>query len=274
MKPAVFQYVRPNNLQEALAALQTHEGAKVLAGGQSLIPLMNFRLSRPGTLVDISQLKELTTITVAEGMVRIGGLVRHQQLHEDSQIREVLPALSKAAGEVGHWAIRNRGTLGGSLSHADPAAELPAATVAMHATLVLQSADGAREVPAEEFFLGFLTTDLQENEIVTEVQIPIPAAGVRYGFAEFARRPGDFALAGAYVELAGSTNKSDAVTWFGVSGGPERRELSLAESAEERREQFRELAEEFDPPEDGTYRKHLAVVVAEQAYQDARKGQA
>ena len=273
MKPAVFQYVRPNNLQEALSALRDNADAKLLAGGQSLIPLMNFRLSRPTTLVDISQLKELATISVSEGTVHIGGLVRHQQLHEDEQIREVLPVLSKAAGEVGHWAIRNRGTLGGSLSHADPAAELPAAMVALRAKLLLESADSAREVQAEEFFLGFLTTDLQEGEMITSVKIPVPAPNAKYGFAEFARRPGDFALAGAYVELSGEGG-TDAVTWFGVSGGPERRELSIAKETSDRAEQFKELAEEFDPVEDPAYRKHLAVVVAEQAYQQARKGQA
>ncbi|QSO47665.1 FAD binding domain-containing protein [Alicyclobacillus mengziensis] len=274
MKPAVFQYLRPTSLEEALSILRDQTDAKVLAGGQSLIPLMNFRLSRPNTLVDISHLQELATISVAEGTVRIGGLVRHQELHENPQIKEVLPVLSKAAGEVGHWAIRNRGTLGGSLSHADPAAELPAAMVALHATLVLESADGAREVPAEEFFLGFLTTDLQPDEIVTAVKIPIPAAKARFGFAEFARRPGDFAVAGAYVELAGETGGDDAVTWFGVSGGPERRELKLAATDAERQAQLKELVEEFDPPEDAAYRKHLAIVVAEDAYQQATRGQA
>lgn len=273
MKPAVFQYLRPQSLEEALSMLRDHD-AKVLAGGQSLIPLMNFRLSRPETIVDISHLNELASISAAEGTVRIGGLVRHQELHENPQIRELLPVLATAAGEVGHWAIRNRGTLGGSLSHADPAAELPAAMVALHATLVLESADGAREVPAEEFFLGFLTTDLQSDEIVTAVKVPVPADGVRYGFAEFARRPGDFALAGAYVELANSEGGDDAVTWFGVSGGPERRELKLAASKAERQAQLKDLVEEFDPPEDPAYRKHLATVVAEDAYQQATRGQA
>ncbi|MCL6452784.1 MAG: FAD binding domain-containing protein [Alicyclobacillus sp.] len=270
MKPAAFEYVRPDNLQGALAALRDHPDGKVLAGGQSLIPLMNFRLSRPQALVDISHLTELTGISVVDGAVEVGALVRHQQLHEHEEVRRLLPVLSEAAGEVGHWAIRNRGTLGGSLTHADPAAELPAAAVALRATVVLANADGQREVPAESFFLGFLTTDIQPDEILVAVRFPVPPADVRYGFAEFARRPGDFALAGAFVEMGGDA--SGSITWFGVSGGPERRELDFPDDAQARKAAFAELAAEFDTGEDAVYRRKLAVTVAEQAYQKAREG--
>jgi len=270
MKPAVFQYVRPDTLEAALAALRNNPDSKLLAGGQSLIPLMNFRLSRPGALVDIGHLEDLATIEFREGEVYIGALVRHQQLHEHAELQRVLPVLSAAAGEVGHWAIRNRGTLGGSLTHADPAAELPAAVVALHATLVLANADGTREVPAESFFLGFLTTTIQADEILVGVKFPLPSATTSYGFAEFARRPGDFALAGAFVELPGSGE--GAVTWFGVSGGPERRALAIPADEATRKAEFQAITAEFDAGEDATYRRQLAIVVAEQAYQNARKG--
>lgn len=270
MKPAVFQYVRPDSLQMALTALREHPDSKLLAGGQSLIPLMNFRLSRPGALVDISHLDDLATIEVRDNEVYVGALVRHQQLHEHADVRKVLPVLSEAAGEVGHWAIRNRGTLGGSLTHADPAAELPAAAVALHATLVIASADGTREVAAESFFLGFLTTDIQTDEILVGVKFPLPSGTTTYGFSEFARRPGDFALAGAFVELSG--DEGDSVTWFGVSGGPERAVLQIPAGEADRKAQFQSIVADFDPGEDAVYRRQLAIVVAEQAYQNARKG--
>lgn len=270
MKPAAFEYVKPASLSDALKALRDHPDSKLLAGGQSLIPLMNFRLSHVPAIVDISHLSDLNTIEVKDGHLFVGGLVRHQQLHEDGTVREAFPALAEAAGEVGHWAIRNRGTFGGSICHADPAGELPAAVVAFHGTLILASADGEREVPADSFFYGFLTTDIQPDEILVGVRFPLVAEDVSYGFAEFARRPGDFALAGAYAEV--HADGSGAVTWFGVSGGPECREVEFAATEADRKAQFREIVEEFDPLEEGPYRKHLAVVVAEQAYQKAQKG--
>ncbi|WDL95771.1 FAD binding domain-containing protein [Alicyclobacillus sp. ALC3] len=267
MKPVAFAYERPTVLTDALRLLAEDGDAKVIAGGQSLIPMMNFRLSRPAKLVDINQVKELSYIRTTDSGVALGALVRHQELHESPLVRELLPVLADAAGEVGHWAIRTRGTLGGSLTHADPASELPAAMVALRATLELQSVDGTRMVPAEEFYLGLLTTDIQPSELLTAVHIPVPS-GTSYGFAEFARRPGDFALAGAFVAVA--DNGASAVTWFGVSGGPERRELELPADETARRQLLVELAQELDPLSEPEYRRQLAVEVAEAAYQNAR----
>lgn len=263
MKPVAFAYERPTELADALRILDQSPDGKVIAGGQSLIPMMNFRLSRPPMLLDINQVDGLNFIEKTAASLRIGALVRHQTLHESEIVRANLPTLAEAAGEVGHWAIRNRGTLGGSLTHADPASELPAAMVALHAVLELQSVDGTRTVSADEFYLGLLTTDIQPNELLTAIEIPL-VQGVRRGFAEFARRPGDFALAGAYVTV--QDGAQGEVTWFGVSGGPERREVELPMDAQQRRAVWVDLAAELDPLSEPEYRRRLAVEVAESAY--------
>lgn len=264
MKPVAFDYHRPTSLQEALEWLNQHPDGKILAGGQSLIPLMNFRMSRPAALLDINTLPELAEVRQTETGLRLGGLIRHQQLHEHPLVHDLCPVLSEAAGHVGHWAIRNRGTLGGSLVHADPASELPAAMVALQATFELSSVGETRHVPAHEFYLGFLTTDIRSDELLTAVEIP-HRADAAWGFSEFSRRSGDFALAGAFV--ARMQDGTGAVTWFGISVGPERRVLAFPADDEARRAALVDLVEEFDPLEEGPYRKHLAVTAAEQAYQ-------
>jgi CO/xanthine dehydrogenase FAD-binding subunit len=266
MKPVAFKYHRAVSVDDALQSLQNNPDSKIIAGGQSLIPVMNFRLSRPSVLVDINDVKALSFVKQTENGLRIGALIRHQELFENPLVNAHLPALAEAAGQVGHWAIRNRGTLGGSLTHADPASELPAAMVAFHATIEIASVSGKRAVPAEEFFLGFMTTDIKPNEMLVAVEIPTPT-NVSWGFAEFARRPGDFALAGAFVELRDDGN--GAVTWFGVSGGPERRKLAFPASDTDRQTALAELAEELEPLDQAAYRRHLAVLAAEQAYQQA-----
>ncbi|MCL6516858.1 FAD binding domain-containing protein [Alicyclobacillus sp.] len=269
MKPVAFSYHRPRTLDEALALLRSEPDCKVIAGGQSLIPLMNFRLSRPGALVDINEIEGLNRVEKTDGGLRIGALVRHQALAEHPLVREVCPVLAEAAGHVGHWAIRNRGSLGGSLAHADPAAELPAAMVALDARFEVASADGVRQVPARSFFLGYLMTDLAPDELLVAVHVPAQT-GRAFGFHEFARRPGDFALAGAFAEVG--PGGAGAVTWFGVSGGPERCELTFPEDAAAREAAFAALVEPFDPGQDAPYRRHLAVQAAERAYQQAVGG--
>ncbi|QQE77744.1 xanthine dehydrogenase family protein subunit M [Alicyclobacillus sp. SO9] len=266
MKPVAFDYYRPENLADAVQVLQSSPQAKILAGGQSLIPMMNFRLMRPETLLDITGLTELDYVERTDRGLRIGALTRHQNLHMSKLVHEHFPVLAEAAGEIGHWAIRNRGTLGGSLTHADPASELPAAMVALHADIEIASSDGTRTVPAEEFFLGFLTTDLGPNELVTGIEVPVSDTS-QFGFSEFARRPGDFALAGAFVELHGTDR--GAVTWFGVSGGPERRETRFPQNRQEREAVFIDLTQTFDPLDEPEYKRRLAVTVAEDAYQNA-----
>jgi len=199
VKPAPFDYVRPSALDEALGVLAADEEARPIAGGQSLLPLLNLRLARPTTLIDLRDLG-LDRIDVGSGELRIGASVTHRRLELDPAIRAV-PLLADAAAHVGSPAIRNRGTLGGSLAHADPAAELPSVAVAIGATIVLQSIAGQRLVSAGTFFDGFWTTAIEPGELLVEVRFPV--AGARHGaaFCEVAPRADDFATAGVGVAV-------------------------------------------------------------------------
>ncbi len=265
MKPAAFKYFRASTTEEAIQHLEAHPGSKVLAGGQSLVPLMNFRLSRPEVLVDINGVDELNRLSVEGGEVRIGALVRHQQLAESVDVARAVPVLSTAAQHIGHWAIRNRGTIGGSVAHADPASELPAALVALNGSVVLRSAAGERRLPADEFFQGFFNTALQDGDLIVELRIPVSKS--RFGFSEVVRRPGDFALVGAYIERAGS---SGAVTWFGLSGRPERLPVDAWPQGEsDRRALLERLVGALPVDESEDYKRAMAVNVAERAYHQA-----
>ncbi|ADG07002.1 FAD binding domain-containing protein [Kyrpidia tusciae] len=264
MKPAAFEYYRPKDLEDALRFLRDVPGSKVIAGGQSLIPLMNFRLSRPSALVDLNAMDELREVRLVDGALRIGGMVRHEELRRNPLICTHLPILAEAAGHIGHWAIRTRGTLGGSLAHADPAAELPAAVTALGGVIELANADGIRRVSAEDFFLGYLMTDLQSDEILTAVEIPL-SEGISWGFHEFARRSGDFALAGAFVEWRGGD--AGAVTWFGIGGRPERHEVVFDKDEAARRAMWEKTVLQADVEDN--YRRRLGVLAAETAYRRA-----
>ena len=202
MKPASFNYLRPKTVPEAIEMLVAHGGdAKIIAGGQSLVPMMNFRLLTPGVLVDINGIAELNAIDqTAGGVVRIGALVRHHQLMSAPVISARYPVLTLAMRHVAHLAIRNRGTIGGSLSHADPAAELPMMAVLLDATLRLVGPNGSRDVAAASFFTGALSTVLASEELLTEVLLPQPKFK-GWAFHEFAARAGDFALAGVGITL-------------------------------------------------------------------------
>lgn len=207
MKPAPFDYVVPDSLTAVLATLSQHgDEAKLLAGGQSLIPAMNFRLARPGVLVDINRLEgELGYIkATADGGLRLGALTRHYQMERSPLVAQHDPLLWQMMPHIAHPQIRNRGTLGGSLAHADPAAELPLWAVARQATLTIQSSGGSHQVAAPDFFTGLFATDLAADEMVTEIAVaPLPPRSGT-GFVEMARRHGDYALAGvaAIVTLA------------------------------------------------------------------------
>jgi carbon-monoxide dehydrogenase medium subunit len=197
MKARNFRYVRPSSLSHAYHILTEGGGDAVpVAGGQSLLAGLNMRLSAPKLLVDIGDLKELGGQSWAPDIVRLGALTRHGELLRSKLVQKELPLLVRAAAHIGHVAIRNRGTLGGSLAYADPAAELPACAVALGATLVLGSLAGEREVKAEDFFKGLFETDLRPGELIVAVKFPAAQAGVSIGFAELARRHGDFALVG------------------------------------------------------------------------------
>jgi CO/xanthine dehydrogenase FAD-binding subunit len=202
MKPAAFDYVLAESVDAAVAALAAADGeAKILAGGQSLVPMLNFRLLRPAVLIDINRIPDLAFIEARADEIAIGALTRHYRLETSPVIAEHLPVIVEAMRHVAHLAIRNRGTIGGSLSHADPAAELPMLALLLNATLRVVSPTGARTVPARDFFLGPLTVDLAADEMVVRIVIPKLPPATGWGFAEVARRSGDFALAGVAATL-------------------------------------------------------------------------
>jgi carbon-monoxide dehydrogenase medium subunit len=202
MKPPEVKYVAARTVDEAIRHLGSHgEGAKVLAGGQSLTPMLNFRLLHPEVLVDINRVKELDFLSEKDGRLRIGALTRHRTVASSKLISEKWPVLSAAAAEVAHPAIRNRGTFGGSVAHADPAAEFPMITMLLDAEMKIASAGGAKTIKARDFFVSYLTTALQDGEILTEIQIPPLPAQTGWGFEELSRRPGDFAIAAAATTL-------------------------------------------------------------------------
>jgi carbon-monoxide dehydrogenase medium subunit len=267
MKAPSFGYARPSSRGEALALLARHGGeARVLAGGQSLMPILNMRLAAPALLVDINGIADLTGITLEGDTLRIGALTRHREVAESSLVREHLPLVAEAMGHVAHWAVRNRGTFGGSLAMADPAAEMPACCLALDARMVLESAGGRRVVPAEEFFEGIFETALRPEELLVAVELPIPGPSWRAGFAEFARRHGDFALAGcaALAQVEGGALRDLRLVMFGAGDRPLRARkaerlltagntLAAAQDA---------LAEDLSPPSDthasAEMRLHLA----------------
>jgi aerobic carbon-monoxide dehydrogenase medium subunit len=197
MKARNFRYIRPSSLQHAFQVLaDAGDDAIAVAGGQSLLAGLNMRLSAPKLLVDIANLTELAGQSCADGIIRLGALTRHRELIESPLVRKHAPLLAMAAPFIGHIAIRNRGTLGGSLAYADPAAELPACMVALDATFVLCSLSGEREVAARDFYKGLFETDLRTGELIAAVKVMATNAGTAYGFDELSRRHGDFALVG------------------------------------------------------------------------------
>ena len=203
MKPAPFDYIAATSVDMAAAALADGgDDAKIIAGGQSLVPLLNFRLLRPSILIDINRIESLAFISETATDIRVGALTRHYQLETSPVIARHLPVLSCAMTHVAHLAIRNRGTIGGSLAHGDPAAELPMMALLLDAELHIGSVSGARITAARDFFLEALTVDLNAGEIVTEIALPKLPPQTGWGFAEVSRRRGDFALAAAAATLA------------------------------------------------------------------------
>jgi carbon-monoxide dehydrogenase medium subunit len=201
MKPAPFDYVLAGSVDEAVSALASTEDARPLAGGQSLVPLMNLRLARPALLVDINALTELDTVTVDGGEVRLGAMCRHRRLERDPEIRRAAPLIASAAAWIGHPQIRNRGTLGGSLSHGDPLAELGAALLALSGQVRVVGPAGEREIPVAELFTGFFSTSIEADELLVEVVVPSRADGSGSAFVEYAPRHGDFAIVGVAAQL-------------------------------------------------------------------------
>ena len=223
MKPADFEYHRPRNIEEALSLLQEFgDEAKILAGGQSLMPLMNFRLAQPAHLIDINFIDGLDYIRSEKGMIKVGCLARQSRLLDNPMVRERCPLLAEALTYVGYEQIRNRGTLCGSLAHADPAAELPAVLLALDGFVTVGNATTKREVSACDFFKSYLTTCLSSDEMVLEASIPETPPGAGWSFTEFARRFGDFAIVGVAVLLVRDQEKiADArIALTGVGDKP------------------------------------------------------
>lgn len=222
MKPAKFEYVAPVTVAAAVEALLAASGeGKVLAGGQSLLPLLNFRMTRPAVLVDLNGIKELSFIELRDDYVAIGALTRHREIEQSPLIASKLPVMAAAMRHVAHLAIRNRGTIGGSLSHADPAAELPMLSLFYGASLLVQGPSGRRIIAAEDFFVDALTNCLKPEELVVEIDFPILQQN-GWAFEEVARRFGDFALASIAVSVrrGASTIEDARVAVMGVADTP------------------------------------------------------
>jgi CO/xanthine dehydrogenase FAD-binding subunit len=285
MKPADFEYVRPATVAEAVAALQGSDGeGKLLAGGQSLVPLMNFRLATPRLLVDLNRTAGLADVARADGHLRIGAMARMRALETDPLVRQMHPLLAAAASWVGHVQIRNRGTVGGSLAHADPAAEIPAICVLADAELGISGPDGDRVVQAADFFLGFLYTSLGESDVLTEIRIPVLDRGDGWGFREFAHRRGDFALAGSAATMRITDGIVERVRCV-VFGTPDRPVRSpLAEAAlvggaasPDRLAEAARIAADGalleDPRPDAAYRRALTETMVRRALEDAARNE-
>ena len=223
MKASAFSYARASSVGNALELLVAHgDKAKVLSGGQSLMPAMNLRLISPEFIVDIGELTELRGIAVAGNVVRIGALTRHVDLLRSPEVAAHAPLLREATAHVAHPAIRNRGTLGGSLAHADPASELPACMIALDATIIVRGQAGERRIAAEKFFMGICETDLSAQELLVAVELPVARENSAHFFFEFARRHGDYAIVGlaAQAILAGDRFADLRLVFFAVGDRP------------------------------------------------------
>src|SRR6266446_6600127 len=283
MKPAPFRYHAPKTVEEAVATLAevAGEDGRILAGGQSLVPIMAFRLARPAHLVDINNIEALSRIAVDGGKLSIGACVRHAAFHRPVVEGPLGKLLSAVVRHIAHYPIRTRGTFCGSVAHADPAAEWCLVAAALGAEMVARSATGTRIIPAQDFFRGIMTTALNEDELLTEVRLPILPADSRFGFYEFNRRAGDFALAMALVtfRLQDGVIREPRVAVGGVEPQPRRMvdaERALAGRAAERaafEAAAAAVASAVDPLEDAvtsaTYRRDLARSVTRRALEQA-----
>jgi carbon-monoxide dehydrogenase medium subunit len=279
MKLPPFEYACPANIAEAVSLLASHAGeAKVIAGGQSLMPMMAYRLATPSLLVDLRKLEGLDRIDVGKDGVRLGAKVRWRDILDSEALRSANPLLVAAIEHVAHYQIRNRGTVGGSLAHADPAAEMPGIAVVCDASITIVGKAGTRVVRAADFFVRALTTVLQPDEIITEVRLPAWPAARRWGFEEFSRRRGDFALGAvaAFYDLDGLDRVKDV--HIGVIGASNRpRRIKDAEDVLNGRgvtveriiEAGRTVSAAVDPPDDihasAAYRRSLAGTLTERA---------
>lgn len=283
MKPPPFAYASPETFEEAVALKAEHgEDALALAGGQSLIPLLALRLASPAMLIDLNQVDELAYVRREDGRLAVGAMARHRDVEDAADLRGAAPILSDALPAIGHRAIRNRGTVGGSIAHADPAAEWPAVALALDATLEAVGPRGSRTIDAGAFFLAPFTNALEPDELVREVRFSLPGPGTGSAFVEHARRHGDFALAGvaAVVVVREDAVASARIALLGVGGTPVRvaeGEAALAGASPDDDEAIAAAADAcrraVDPPSSvhasSAYRRHLVGVLVERAVRSA-----
>jgi len=267
LKPAPFAYAKARSVADAIELLASND-ARLLAGGQSLIATLNMRLSQPALLVDINGIAGLDRIALTNAHIEIGTLVRYAQAERSPEIARAAPLIALALPHIGHTAIRNRGTLGGSLAFADPAAELPACMIALGAEIEIVGPQGQRAVKADEFFKDLFETELTARDVLTAIRVPVASGATRVGFAEFARRHGDYAMVGlAACAQADGTRLNDLrLAYFGVGATPVRArkaEAALADGDVEAG--VSTLADDLDPPDDlqasGAVKTHLAGVL-------------
>jgi carbon-monoxide dehydrogenase medium subunit len=286
LKPAWFDYYAPRTLDEALRILaDAGQDGRVLAGGQTLVPMLNFRVARPAVIVDINRIEVLNRLHAGPDGLTLGALVRHADVLRSTPVREGWPLLREATTQVAHPAIRNRGTVCGSVSHNDPAAEHPSVLVTLDGTVVIASSAGRRELPADKFFTGMLSTALEPGEMVVALHYPHQPAGTGAAFVEFARRLGDFALAGAAAMLTmrDGVCETARITIVGMGEGPFRahaaeaaltaRSLARKESQDGFAEAAAKVVAAVDPADDvhasASYRRHLAGVLTVRALETA-----
>jgi carbon-monoxide dehydrogenase medium subunit len=273
MKASAFNYIRATSIANALELLEAHgDTAKLLAGGQSLMPAMNLRLIAPELMIDIGEIAELRSIALRGDILAIGALARHVDLQRSPEVAAHAPLLTEAIGHVAHPAIRNRGTLGGSLAHADPASELPACMVALNATIILRNQSGERRVAAAEFFKGIYETALSARELLVAVELPVAQKNSGHFFCEFARRHGDYAIAGLAADsvLQGDVFADLRMAFFAVGDRPvlakaADRLVNIPVTTAALSDASAALGQELDPQEDqqasASMRRHLAKVL-------------
>jgi aerobic carbon-monoxide dehydrogenase medium subunit len=268
LKPAAFAYAKACSIEHAVELLGEREDTRILAGGQSLIATLNMRLDAPSLLVDINGVSDLAGISRNDGHVEIGALTRHAAAERSDVIRQQVPLIAQAMPHIGHPAIRNRGTIGGSIAFADPAAELPACLVALDGEVDITGPQGRRTVKADAFFKGLFETALAPKDVLTAIRIPAASAAMRYGFAEFARRHGDYAMVGlaASAQADGEGLKRVRLAFFGVGAMPVRARKAEAALANGKLDDaVHALAGDLAPSDDvqatGAVKKHLAGVL-------------
>ncbi|ARQ00451.1 FAD binding domain-containing protein [Pseudorhodoplanes sinuspersici] len=269
MKPAPFAYAKARSVEDAVKLLGKHgDGAKLLAGGQSLMATLNMRLSAPSVLIDLNGIAGLDTIAVKDGMVDIGALARHAAVMGSDTIAQHAPLIAMAMPHIAHPAIRNRGTIGGSVAFADPAAELPACFLALNGEAEIAGPGGKRVVGADDFFQGLYETAIGPNDMLTAIRLPAATPDMRYGFAELSRRHGDYAIVGlaASARADGASLKDVRLAYFGVGLTPVRAKAAEAALASGNLDEaVKALATDLDPSDDiqetGAVKKHLAGVL-------------